>query len=149
MEEACILSFAMPSVLSKCATVSAPSTSASLSTCGSRTLCGSLPKYLKVEAWDRRQKLRELLLARFQTLIPDCFFPHNRALIALSCCIRGEKLPPSVTDVAVWLWTARLIPRIVRLEQIVTIVATFIAAFNFYCDDGPPEDNLSDVDEPP
>ena len=128
VEESCILSFAMPSVLSKCATASAPVTSASFSTCGSRTLRGSLPKYLKVEAWDRRHKRRELLLARFRTLIPDCFFPHNRAMLALSCCIRGEKLPPSVTEVAVWLWTAQLIPRIVRLEQVVAIVATFIAA---------------------
>ena len=128
VEESCILSFAMPSVLSKCVTASAPVTSASLSAFGSRTLRGSLPKYLKVEAWDRRHKRRELLLARFRALIPDCFFPHNRAMLALSCCIRGEKLPPSVTEVAVWLWTAQLIPRIVRLEQVVAIVATFIAA---------------------
>ena len=110
------LSFAMPSVLSKSAT---SVTSASRSVCDGSALCGSLPKYVKAEARDRRHKQRQLLMAQFGALIPDCYEGNRCAF---------DKFPQSAAEVAVWLWTAQLIPRIVRLEQVVAIVATFIEA---------------------
>ena len=119
------LSFAMPSVLSKPAT---SVTSASRSICDGSALCGSIPKYVKAETGERRHKQRQLLMAQFRALIPDCY-QGNRAVLAIHCCISQQKMPPTVAEVAVWLWTAQLIPLIVRLEQVVAKIALFIGFF--------------------
>ena len=105
------LSFAMPSVLSKPAT----------SVTSASTNRGA-------ETGERRHKQHQLLMAQFRALIPDCY-QGNRAVLAIHCCISQQKMPPTVAEVAVWLWTAQLIPRIVRLEQVVAKIAIVIVIF--------------------
>ena len=111
-----------------CAVMLSSATSASRSISDGSALCGSLPKYVKQETWERRYKQRQLLMAQFQALIPD-FYDGNRFVLAMNCCISQRQMPPTVAEVAVWLWTAQLIPRIIRSEQVVSKIAIFIAIF--------------------
>jgi hypothetical protein len=116
------LSFAMPSVWSKSAT---SVTSASRSVRYGSMLCGSLPTYVREELQSRRRKQRDLLMAQFQKMIPNCYPVQDRVCLAIACCIAGRKMPPTVAEVAVWLWTSRIIP--LRVQPVVTIIAMFIA----------------------
>ena len=92
------------------------------------------PKYVKAEAWDRRMAVikarvqqRELLMAQFRAVIPDCY-ECNRFALAMNCCIYDQKMLPSVEQVAYWLWLIGF-DRLVRLQHVVAKISMFIAVF--------------------
>ena len=87
-------------------------------------LSGSLPTYVKQERRNRRHKQRLLLMAQFQKWIPNCYAGNDRVVLAFACCINGVQMPPTAAEVAVWLWTLRIIP--LRVQPVVAIIAMFI-----------------------
>ena len=68
----------------------------------------------------RRRKRRRLLMEDFQKLIPNCYQRYSRTVLAFPCCLFHS----DAADLAVWLWTMRIIP--LYVQPVVAIIAMFI-----------------------